>query len=177
MTAPRVRPTPDAYFMGIAIAVRERANCLGKRVGAVLVREGRVLSTGYNGTPEDTENCVEGGCLRCSRPGEYPSGTAYDLCICVHAEQNALMSSARFGIAAENSTLYTTTRPCFGCSKELLQAKIVKVYYVHDWLPDAKVQAEYQRLQARFPAGIHRLAFTDPHADWAQGGRVLPAPG
>ena len=104
------------------MAVRERANCLGNRIGAVIVRDGRIISTGYNGTPEDAKNCLEGGCHRCSNRDQYPSGTAYDLCICVHAEQNAILSAARFGIAIERSTLYTTMRPCFGCTKEMLQA-------------------------------------------------------
>lgn len=171
----RIRPGWDEYFMGIALAVRARANCTGKRVGAVLAREGRVVSTGYNGTPEDTENCIEGGCLRCADSQAFPSGTAYDLCICVHAEQNALLGAARFGIAAEGATLYTTTRPCFGCTKELLQAKVSSVVYLHDWKPDARLQAEYGRLQARFPSGLKRLDVPDIDADWAAGGRALPA--
>src|SRR6266487_1322255 len=109
MGTPRIEP--DKYFMGIAMAVRRRANCMGNRIGAVVVLNGRIISTGYNGTPEDMPNCEEGGCHRCANRDKYPSGTAYDLCICVHAEQNAILSAARFGIAIEGSTLYTTMRP------------------------------------------------------------------
>jgi dCMP deaminase len=162
------RPEQHEYFMGIAMAVRKRANCLGSRIGAVLVLDRRIVATGYNGTPENMPNCLDGGCLRCANRDKYPSGTGYDLCICVHAEQNALLSSARLGIAVGGSVLYSTMRPCFGCTKELLQAKVKAVYFLHDWEhPDAAKQAEYQRLQARFPEGIKRLELEDPEAAWA----------
>src|SRR5713101_7132055 len=95
------RPDQHEYFMGIAMAVRKRANCLGSRIGAVIVVKGRIVSTGYNGTPENMPNCLDGGCYRCANRDKFQSGTGYDLCICVHAEQNAIISSARFGIAIE----------------------------------------------------------------------------
>lgn len=162
------RPDPDIYFMGIAIAVRKRANCLGNRVGAVIAREGRVISTGYNGTPENMPNCLEGGCHRCANRDKYPSGTGYDLCICVHGEQNALLTAARFGIPIDGSTVYSTMRPCFGCTKEMLQARVSAVYYLHDWThPDPQHNAEFEKIQARFPGGIRRLEMEDPDADWA----------
>jgi dCMP deaminase len=171
------RPDRDEYFMGIAIAVRSRADCTGNRVGAVIVKDRRIVSTGYNGTPENMPNCSEGGCHRCAHREQYPSGTGYDLCICVHAEQNALLAAARFGIAVEGASLYTTMRPCFGCTKELLQAHVEAVYFLHDWIhPDPRYQAEYERLQSRFPGGIRHLEMTDPHADWAvTTRRVQPA--
>jgi dCMP deaminase len=162
------RPGYHDYFMGIAMAVRRRANCLGNRVGAVIVLDRRIVATGYNGTPENMENCLDGGCKRCANREKHPSGTGYDLCICVHAEQNALLAAARFGIAVAGATLYSTMRPCFGCTKEMLQAKINEVYFLHDWAhPDAGEQAEYTRLQARFPGGIKRLELKDPDAEWA----------
>ena len=162
------RPNLDEYFMGIALAVRRRANCKGNRVGAVIVVDNHIVSTGYNGTPAGMPNCTDGGCHRCSHRDAYPSGSGYDLCICVHAEQNALLAAARFGIAVEGATLYTTTRPCFGCTKEMLQARIDRVYYLHDWThPDPQYNAEYQRLQAHFPGGICELAVPDPDEAWA----------
>jgi dCMP deaminase len=86
----------------------------------------------------------------------------------VHAEQNALLAAARFGIAVEGGTLYTTMRPCFGCTKEMLQARIREVYYLHDWVyPDPAKHAQYERLQARFPGGVHRLELPDSDAAWA----------
>jgi dCMP deaminase len=173
------RPDQHEYFMGIAIAVRKRANCLGSRIGALIVVKGRIVSTGYNGTPENMPNCLDGGCHRCAHRDRYQSGTGYDLCICVHAEQNAIISAARFGIAIEGSTVYSTMRPCFGCTKEMLQAKVAAVYYLHDWShPDTAHKAEYERLQTAFPGGIRRVDLEDPDAGWAVGSRqASPAGG
>ena len=164
------RPDQHDYFMGIAMAVRRRANCLGSRIGALIVVKGRIVSTGYNGAPENMPNCLDGGCHRCANRDKYQSGTGYDLCICVHAEQNAIISAARFGIAIEGSTVYSTMRPCFGCTKEMLQAKVNAVYYLHDWNhPDPAHKAEYERLQTAFPGGIRHLDMNDPDAAWATG--------
>lgn len=162
------RPDPQNYFMGIAMAVRRRADCLGNRVGSIIVLNRRIISTGYNGTPENMVNCSEGGCHRCGNRDQYPSGTGYDLCICVHAEQNALLAAARFGIAVEGATIYSTMRPCFGCTKEMLQARIAEAYFLHDWAhPDSEKQTQYALIQGRFPGGIRKLDMPDPDADWA----------
>jgi dCMP deaminase len=162
------RPDVHDYFMNIAMSVRRRANCLGNRVGAIIVLDGRIISTGYNGTPHGMKNCLDGGCHRCANRAAYPSGTGYDLCICVHAEQNALLSAARFGIAAENGVIYTTMRPCFGCTKEMLQAKIKSVFFLHDWThPDLEKRKQYEDLQSYFSEGIHRLEMKDLDEAWA----------
>lgn len=164
------RPEHLEYFMGLALAVRERANCQGRRVGAVLVVRDRVIATGYNGTPMKVTNCEEGGCHRCAHPEEYESGQGYDVCICVHAEQNALLSAARFGIPVEGAVIFTTVRPCFGCMKELLQAKVEAVYYLHDWEhPDEQLQAQYKILQSRFPGGAEQVKVADTREEWARG--------
>ena len=175
LRAARLEKLPDAdtYYMQIAIAVREKANCTGNRVGAVAVLHNRVISTGYNGVPEGMQNCLEGGCLRCRNPnGRFPSGTGYDLCICVHAEQNALLSAARFGNSIEGATVYSTMQPCFGCGKELLQARIKRIVYLHPWSPsDAdpqmgeKKKAEYEKLLARLDTKY--LPIKDARAKWA----------
>jgi dCMP deaminase len=171
------RPGPREYFMGIAIAVRRRANCLGTRVGAIVVLDRRIVSTGYNGTPENMPNCLDGGCVRCSDRERFESGTAYDLCICVHAEQNALLAAARFGIAVQGGTVYSTTQPCFGCLKEMLQAGIVGVYYLHPWShPDPAVHAEYDKLLAKFSEGVRRLEMPDPDEEWAVPARREASP-
>lgn len=151
------------------MTIRKRANCLGNRVGAIAVRDRRIISTGYNGTPEGMPNCLDGGCHRCANlDGAYKSGSGYDLCICVHAEQNVLLAASRFGIALEGSTIYTTMQPCFGCAKEMLQAKVRAVYYIHPWTyPDASKQTEYERLLSYFAEGVHRLELADPDAEWA----------
>lgn len=161
------RAAPERYFMGIAMAVRERANCHGNRVGAVIIREGRIISTGYNGTPEGMTNCLEGGCYRCANREQFPSGTGYDQCICVHAEQNALLAAARFGIAVDGATIYSTMQPCFGCLKEMLQAKIISVRYLHPWAPLPQGAAQYELLQKRFLSGVNQLVVDDPRATWA----------
>ena len=166
-------PDNDVYYMGIAMAVRQKANCTGNRIGAVLVLENRVIATGYNGVPEGMKNCLEGGCLRCRNPqGRFPTGTGYDLCICVHAEQNALLTAARFGIAVQGATVYTTMQPCFGCAKELIQARVTRVVYLHPWTPsdvdpemDSQKKMEYERLFARLDT--KRLAIQDERAAWA----------
>ena len=162
------RPERHEYYMHIAMAVRRRANCLGNRVGAVLVLEDRIIATGYNGTPEDMVNCDEGGCDRCANRAKYESGQGYDVCICVHAEQNALLSAARFGIRVEDASIYTTMRPCFGCAKELLQARVSSVYYLHDWQhPNPEIRGEYEKLQGRFRGGCRQIELIDDHAEWA----------
>lgn len=151
------RPGRPIYFMGIAQAVRERADCRGQKVGAIIVVDDRIVSTGYNGTPTKMKNCSDGGCLRCAnRDKTYKSGTAYDLCICVHAEQNAILSAARFGISVQGGTVYSTTQPCFGCLKEMLQARIVAVYYLHPWitLSDPEQERQHKALQEAFPHGV-----------------------
>ncbi len=177
------RPAPDDYFMGIAYAVRERANCRGYKVGAIVVLQGRVVSTGYNGTPENMPNCDEGGCIRCaaraqSRSGraKYKSGTGYDICICVHAEQNALLAAARFGIPVAGGLVYTTIQPCFGCLKELVQAHIEGVRYRHTWShPDKSLKPQYDVLKAQFRQGVKQALTPDPREAWALGRGPTPS--
>jgi dCMP deaminase len=162
------RLEPDEYFMGIALAVRARANCTGRRVGAIIVRDRRILSTGYNGTPSQMTNCEDGGCHRCAHPDEYPSGEGYDLCICVHAEQNALLAAARFGVAVEDCTLYSTLQPCFGCLKETLQANLREVCYLETW--ESRFADQYAALVDRLGRDrFRRVVVADPDAAWALG--------
>ncbi len=164
----RKRPDWDEYYMRIAMSVRSRADCVGNRVGAVLVLDDRIISTGYNGTPANMKNCTDGGCKRCRDRDKYEPGTAYDLCICVHAEQNAILSAARFGIATEGAVLFSTMRPCFGCTKELLQARVEGVRYLHSWeYPDPEMQESYLLLQAQFPGAASQISIDDEDASWA----------
>ena len=154
---PLARPDKSTYFLLIALAARSRADCIGRRVGAVITREGRVLSTGYNGTPFGMPNCSEGGCHRCAqrRTGDAPRSGAYDVCICVHAEQNAILTAARFGQQTLGASMTTTVQPCFGCLKEMLQAGISDVHFLHPWDPveaygDTALSAQYAALRAQF---------------------------
>mgnify|MGYP001422433348 CR=1 FL=1 len=117
------RPDVDEYMMGIALSVRSRANCIGNRVGSIIVKDNRIVSTGYNGTPYDMPNCDESGCVRCSNRDKFKSGTAYDLCICVHAEQNALLQLR----SNDSLTAYLTVSPCITCAKMVANSKIVRI--------------------------------------------------
>lgn len=156
------------YYMNIAIAVRAKANCLGRKVGAILVKENRIIATGYNGTPEGLTNCMDGGCVRCKNREEYKASVGYDVCICVHAEQNALITAARFGIAVAGSTAYSTMRPCFDCTKAMLQAKIHTIYYLHDWShPLAELQEQYELIQQQFEGPVQQLKMEDRFSAWA----------
>ena len=173
--APSSRPDRPEYFMNIALAVRERADCLGQKVGAIIVLSHRIVATGYNGTPAGMRNCSDGGCIRCAnRDKKYVSGSAYDLCICVHAEQNAILAAARFGISIQGGTVYTTVQPCFGCLKEMLQAGIDEVSYLHPWRStkdaDPEQQSQYEILASRLPKGIRQLSIKDSREEWARGG-------
>jgi dCMP deaminase len=115
----------------------------------VVVREGRIVATGYNGTPRGFPRCnaEEQGCHRCAQREHYPSGSAYDVCICVHAEQNAVLQAARLGYSLDGGHCYTTLRPCFGCLKELRQAGIERIVYLNAWHPgDALERGAYDAL-------------------------------
>lgn len=122
------------YYSALAEAVERGARCLGLAVGAVLVRDERVIGTGYNGTPTAVPNCTEGGCERCRSSDSSLTGQFYDLCVCVHAEQNAVASAARFAVATDDAAVYTTVQPCFGCLKELMQAGVKRIVFL-DWWP------------------------------------------
>jgi dCMP deaminase len=162
------RPYRPEYYMSIALAVRARANCIGNRVGAILVLGDRIIATGYNGTPSQMTNCDEGGCERCANREKYRTSAGYDVCICVHAEQNTILSAARFGIAVAGADLYTTMQPCFGCAKELLQAQVRSVRYLHPWQPsDAELLRQYRVLLDRFPGGVMPVRVPDPAEKWA----------
>jgi dCMP deaminase len=163
VSSPTKLPEFPEYYMTIAFAVRRRANCKGYKVGAALVVANRIVSTGYNGVPEGMPNCLDGGCDRCSNAGRYASGEGYDVCICVHAEENALLTAARFGISVERGTMYTTVRPCFTCMKSLHQAGVTAVRYHKEWIhPDASLQSQYRALESKFMGSVKRVEVVDP---------------
>jgi dCMP deaminase len=138
----QIRPTREQYFMLLAVATRERAACLGRHVGAILVADQRIIATGYNGTPTGFPNCDEGGCHRCANPESYAEGRGYDVCICVHAEQNALLQAAKIGYSVQGSHCYSTLRPCFGCLKELYQAGVTAIRYLNEWAPSDPIEGQ-----------------------------------
>ena len=121
------RPSWDEYFMGITQMVAQRSTCLRRKVGAILVRDKRIIATGYNGAPAKVSHCLDIGCLR-EQQG-IPSGERHELCRGLHAEQNAIIQAALHGFSIEGSTLYCTNMPCSICSKMLINARIEKIYY------------------------------------------------
>lgn len=125
MTADRRRPSWDEYFMRIAHQVAERSTCLRRHVGAVVVVDKRILATGYNGAPSGLPHCSEVGCLR--QELQVPSGQRHELCRGLHAEMNALLQGARYGVHMEGATLYSTFVPCSLCSKMIINTGIERV--------------------------------------------------
>lgn len=129
------RPTVDEYFMEIAEVVAKRSTCLRNHVGAVIVRDKRILSTGYNGAPRNLEHCLDIGCMR--EQQNIASGTMHEICRAVHAEQNAIIQSALHGVSIEDATLYCTHQPCILCAKMIINSKIKRVVFNNNY-PDTE---------------------------------------
>ena len=136
------RPDWDEYFMEIAHVVALRSNCLRRHVAAVIVKDRRIISTGYNGTPRGIRNCNEGGCPRCA--SHAPSGTNPTECLCSHGEENAIVQAAYHGICVKDSTLYTTYSPCLLCAKMIINAGIREVVYRERYSIDSTARAILQ---------------------------------
>lgn len=129
MQAPR--PDWDEYFMRIAQIVALRSNCMKRKVAAVVVKDRRIIATGYNGTPRGVKNCNEGGCPRCNNLAD--SGTRLDECLCSHAEENSIVQAAYHGISVRGATLYSTCSPCLICTKMIINAGIRRVVFNLDY--------------------------------------------
>jgi len=121
------RPSWDEYFMAFTKVAASRSTCLRRHVGAILVKDKRILATGYNGAPAGMKHCLEVGCLR--ENTSIPSGTRHELCRGLHAEQNAIIQAAFHGISIKGSRLYCTNKPCVICSKMIINAGIRSVCY------------------------------------------------
>jgi len=121
------RPAWDDYFMQLAEHVASRSTCLRRKVGAVLVRDKRILATGYNGAPSGMKHCLEIGCLRDEL--KIPSGTKHEICRAIHAEQNAVIQCALHGVSSQESVLYITHQPCAICTKILINAGVKRIVY------------------------------------------------
>jgi dCMP deaminase len=127
MTKTENRPSWETYFMNITNLVAERSTCLRRAVGAVLVKDKRLLSTGYNGAPSNLKHCSEVGCLREQMGIE--SGKMHELCRGIHAEQNAIIQAAYHGVSVKGAVIYCTNQPCSICARMIINAGIVKIYY------------------------------------------------
>src|SRR5437867_4493483 len=125
------RPSWDEYFMNIAKVVASRSNCMKRKVAAIIVRDKRVVSTGYNGTPRGTRNCNEGGCPRCNRLAT--SGTDLEECFCSHGEENAIVQASYHGVSLKDGVIYSTFAPCLMCAKMIINSGIREVIYNMDY--------------------------------------------
>lgn len=130
----------DEYFMEIATVVAKRSTCLRNQVGALFVKNKRILATGYNGAPAGIKHCDEVGCAR----EGVASGTRHELCRAVHAEQNAIIQAAIHGVSIEGATLYCTHQPCILCAKMMINARIHTVVYRQSYPDDTALDFLHQ---------------------------------
>jgi dCMP deaminase len=128
------RPSYDEYFMEMAHVISKRSTCMRRKVGAILVKDKHILSTGYNGAPKGLKHCKEVGCLR--EDMNIPSGERHELCRGLHAEQNVIIQAAVFGTSIKGSTLYCTNTPCVVCVKMLINAGVEEIVYSGDYPDD-----------------------------------------
>lgn len=145
---------PD-YFMGITYLVAERSTCTRRKVGAVAVRDKRILATGYNGAPSDTPHCLDIGCLR--EELGVPSGQRHEICRGLHAEQNVIIQAALHGVSIKGAGIYCTTQPCLICTKMLINAQVSAVYYTEAY-PDPLAE----RMMAESGVNFTRIAYDRP---------------
>ena len=127
------RPDWDEYFMQMAEVAEQRSTCTRRRVGAVIVKDKRIMATGYNGVPTGIQHCEERGCLR--EQLQVPSGQRHELCRGLHAEQNAIIQAAYLGQSIDGGTLYCTTQPCVICAKMIINAGIKRIV-IKEGYPD-----------------------------------------
>lgn len=128
MSAANGRPSWEQYFMDITQLVARRSTCLRRSVGAVIVKNKRILTTGYNGAPSNIKHCMEAGCLR--EDMNVASGERHELCRGIHAEQNAIIQAAFHGVSIKDAALFCTNQPCSICAKMIINSGIKKIYYL-----------------------------------------------
>jgi len=129
-----MRPSWDEYFMRLAYLVATRSTCTRRQVGAVIVKDKRVLTTGYNGPPKGLAHCDKTGCLRENL--KIPSGERHELCRGLHAEQNAIIQAAVYGVSIKDASIYVTNHPCVVCAKMLINAQLKEIIYAEGYPDD-----------------------------------------
>ncbi len=129
-----MRPSWDEYFMRMAYLASTRSTCTRRKVGAVIVKDKRILATGYNGPPKGLAHCNITGCIR--KDLNVPSGERHELCRGLHAEQNAIIQAAVHGVSIKNATIYVTNHPCVVCAKMLINAEIKEIVYAEGYPDD-----------------------------------------
>ncbi|UCC12285.1 MAG: cytidine/deoxycytidylate deaminase family protein [candidate division WOR-3 bacterium] len=132
------RKSWDDYFMSIADLVAERSTCMRRHVGALIVKDKRIVATGYNGAPSGISHCSKAGCLR--EQLKIPAGERHEICRGIHAEQNAIIQAATFGANISGGIIYTTHQPCFICTKMLINAHLTKIIYREEYPDDLAIK-------------------------------------
>jgi dCMP deaminase len=133
-----MRPSWDEYFMDIVDLIKSRSTCIRRQVGALIVKDKRILATGYNGAPTGCKHCSDIGCLR--EKLNIPSGQRHELCRAIHAEQNAIVQAANSGVSLSGGTLYVTIQPCVLCAKMAINAGIKKIVFRGDYPDDLSME-------------------------------------
>lgn len=151
----RLRPSWDHYYMTLASLAARRSNCMRRQVGCVLVRAHRVISTGYNGTPRHLTNCASGGCPRCNDAAGSAGGLALSTCLCIHAEENALLEAGRERVGG-GAVLYCNTCPCLTCSIKIVQVGIAEVVFSNSYHMDEEAARIFSE------AGVRLRQFSPP---------------
>ena len=155
-------PWPE-YFMNITCLVAERSTCLRRKVGAIAVKDKRILATGYNGAPISVPHCAETGCLRAEL--QIPSGQRHEICRGLHAEQNVIIQAALHGAQIRNALIYCTTHPCVACTKMLINCSISAIYYAEDYPDPLAVQLLHE-------AGIQSEKLVIPRSPQCDGSHL-----
>ena len=156
MPQPESRPQWREYFMDITRLVAKRSTCLRRAVGAIVVKDKRILTTGYNGAPSGVPHCAQTGCLR--ERLKIASGQRHELCRGIHAEQNAIIQAARHGVSIKGGTLYCTNLPCSICAKMIINAGLVRIIYESGYA-DAMSEEMFES------AGVEVIGFMDDKGD------------
>lgn len=152
--ARRRRPDWDEYFLEIAQVVAKRSTCLRRQIGAVIVRDRRILTTGYNGAPSGLPHCLDIGCLR-DELG-IPSGTRHEVCRALHSEMNAVIQAAQHGVSTKGATLYCTNQPCSMCARMLINAGIVRLVYTGEY-PDEFAMSLFREAGVEVVCKTHQV--------------------
>jgi dCMP deaminase len=137
-------------FMAMADKVARRSNCVRRAVGALIVRQGQVAAVGWNGVSESYRDCRGAGCPRCINGGD--TGSGYETCICIHAEQHAIADAAKRGVSTEGSILYVNLRPCLQCLTIARASGVCEVFYGEDWKYSDEIEKVYRTLSGQFDA-------------------------
>jgi dCMP deaminase len=144
-----MQPGDHKAFMAMANDVARRSNCVRRAVGALIVRQGQVVAAGWNGVPESHRDCREAGCPRCINGGD--TGSGYETCICIHAEQSAIADAARRGVSTRDSILYVNLRPCLQCLAIAMASGVREIFYTgEDWNYSDEIEKVYRTLCDQF---------------------------